>query len=944
MRRNLPITDRVIVLAADAILSSTTDPKGRILEVNDDFVAYSGFSREELIGQAHNVIRHPDMPEAAFEDLWRELKAGRCWRGLVKNRSKNGDAYWVDANVSPKLEGERLLGYVSVRRAVPAHVDLVAVEAAYANLARGALVLEAGHLRTPHKGPARWWKNHFRWRPGLAAQLLRSTIPLALLVTLLTAYTASTLWRDVQGAQEATKAFEQWTGRLADLPTLQRERGRSAGFAATPSEATRAAMNAARQSFDARCAASDCEMREVVDGLRAKLDAGQLDSASVLAGYTPLVSRELADIAAALASFGRAPDKWAALELIERARLSEAVAFERGTLQLRPGAASGNAAFALAVAQREAAVERLAPLLGHEARDALRSAVTSGAVATAPFRESNEGGAERRDQAFAAYTAWLEALAAQAEASTVAWQASRLEEVRRAWVNALALFGALIIALGLTIWSFARLQGRLLRGIRRMGEVLKGVAVRGDFHARVNLPDRGDELSELCRLTDLSLNQVERSLAAVSDVMAGVAAGHMDRRITDALSGDLDLLKQRTNAAIEALDHTMGELAELMTGLSEGQLEVRLSERVRGDLRPRVNNTLETLQACLDEVGRLLGDLAQGRFGGSLAHRGKGAFGRLEIDVDRTSRSLSEAVRQISTAVAELANGHLDAPMTHPFEGEFESLRQDFNTAIDVLAGIVHEAQRTALAVAADSSRMSEGSDQLNSRSQTQAASLEETAAAMEELAASVRMANEQAEQATREAGSVEALTETAAHAMASVRSAMQRSLASSDAIASAIGLIEGIAFQTNLLALNAAVEAARAGEQGRGFAVVALEVRSLAGRAAEGASQVRRLIDTARQDAHNGAHRVTTADDALERMRSAMATLQRAVSDIAGASREQATGIEQVNHVVIELDHITQQNAALAEQSASAAQAMREQAEAMSTLLGILRVEPGRA
>jgi methyl-accepting chemotaxis protein len=278
--------------------------------------------------------------------------------------------------------------------------------------------------------------------------------------------------------------------------------------------------------------------------------------------------------------------------------------------------------------------------------------------------------------------------------------------------------------------------------------------------------------------------------------------------------------------------------------------------------------------------------------------------------------------------------------MPHALDCEFESLRQHFNTALQSLAGIVQQAQRSALAVAGDSARMSEGSDQLNSRSQTQAASLEETAAAMEELAASVRMADEQAEQATRDAGSVQALTGTATEAMASVQMAMQRSLASSDAIAGAIALIESIAFQTNLLALNAAVEAARAGEQGRGFAVVAGEVRGLAGRAADGASQIRRLIDTARQDARSGAERVATAGEALERMRRALGTLQQAVTDIAGASREQASGIEQVNRVVIELDHITQQNAALAEQSASAADAMRRQAEAMSTLLGTLRVE----
>lgn len=153
MRRNLPITDRTIELAPDALLSSITDPKGRILDVNADFVRYSGFMREELIGKAHNIVRHPDMPEAAFEDMWCQLKLGRCWRGLVKNRAKNGDAYWVDANVSPRFEGDQLVGYVSVRRAVAPTVDLAAVELAYARLGRGELEIDGGHL---HPGRAGW--------------------------------------------------------------------------------------------------------------------------------------------------------------------------------------------------------------------------------------------------------------------------------------------------------------------------------------------------------------------------------------------------------------------------------------------------------------------------------------------------------------------------------------------------------------------------------------------------------------------------------------------------------------------------------------------------------------------------------------------------------------------------------------------------------------------
>jgi methyl-accepting chemotaxis protein len=168
----------------------------------------------------------------------------------------------------------------------------------------------------------------------------------------------------------------------------------------------------------------------------------------------------------------------------------------------------------------------------------------------------------------------------------------------------------------------------------------------------------------------------------------------------------------------------------------------------------------------------------------------------------------------------------------------------------------------------------------------------------------------------------------------------MQRSLSSSDAIAAAVELIEGIAFQTNLLALNAAVEAARAGEQGRGFAVVATEVRGLAGRAREGAAQIRGLVDAARADTRSGARRVDATAADLGRVQAALSALQQAVVEIAGAAREQASGIEQVNHAILDLDGLTQQNAGLAEESAAAAGEMQQEAEQLMQMLAALSVE----
>ncbi len=148
MRTNLPVTGNEYVLQDGATLVSRTDPRGLIVEVNDDFVEASGFTREELIGAPHNIVRHPDMPVEAFADFWATLKAGRPWRGMVKNRRKNGDHYWVEANATPIYENDRLVGYMSVRtRPTSRQVDEAErVYRLFREKASGSLRIEQGAI------------------------------------------------------------------------------------------------------------------------------------------------------------------------------------------------------------------------------------------------------------------------------------------------------------------------------------------------------------------------------------------------------------------------------------------------------------------------------------------------------------------------------------------------------------------------------------------------------------------------------------------------------------------------------------------------------------------------------------------------------------------------------------------------------------------------------
>jgi PAS domain S-box-containing protein len=133
MRTNLPVTGREVKLDPSTLIVSRTDLKGVITYVNEDFVRISGFETEELLGKAHNLVRHPDMPPEAFDDLWRRLKAQRPWMGFVKNRCKNGDHYWVKARVTPIFESDKVVGYLSVRK-MATREQIAAAEAAYAKI------------------------------------------------------------------------------------------------------------------------------------------------------------------------------------------------------------------------------------------------------------------------------------------------------------------------------------------------------------------------------------------------------------------------------------------------------------------------------------------------------------------------------------------------------------------------------------------------------------------------------------------------------------------------------------------------------------------------------------------------------------------------------------------------------------------------------------------
>ncbi|MCW0315292.1 Methyl-accepting chemotaxis protein I [Pantoea ananatis] len=249
---------------------------------------------------------------------------------------------------------------------------------------------------------------------------------------------------------------------------------------------------------------------------------------------------------------------------------------------------------------------------------------------------------------------------------------------------------------------------------------------------------------------------------------------------------------------------------------------------------------------------------------------------------------------------------------------------EEMRSALVVTIRSVDDATQSIFTGAAE---VSAGSTDLSSRTEQQAAALEETAASMEQLTSTVKLNAENAQQATTMAKDASVMASQGGQIVAKVINNIEQISESAKQIASIIGIIDSIAFQTNILALNAAVEAARAGEQGRGFAVVAGEVRSLAGRSASAAQEIRVLIDQSTQRVSNGSAHASEAGDVMESIVKSVNSVTQLMAEIASASAEQTRGIEQVSKAVSEMDGVTQQNAALVEESASAAASLEDQA-----------------
>ena len=307
--------------------------------------------------------------------------------------------------------------------------------------------------------------------------------------------------------------------------------------------------------------------------------------------------------------------------------------------------------------------------------------------------------------------------------------------------------------------------------------------------------------------------------------------------------------------------------------------------------------------------------------------------------VNQLMDGVSTPLREIKRVVTALAAGDLVATMAGAYHGEFAEVSEAVNGSMTSLREMVGKILDGASAISAASEQIAEGNSSLNSRTQEQSAALEQTAASLEEMTATVKQNANNANQANQLAAGARDVADKGGRVLESAVGAMAAITESSTKVADIIGVIEQIAFQTNMLALNAAVEAARAGDQGRGFAVVAAEVRNLAQRSAAAAREIKVLIQDSADKVGQGAKLVNQSGETLREIVTSVKKVSDIIAEITVASDEQATGIDQINTAVTQMDRGTQENAALVEEASAAATSLTDQARGLTELMDFFQI-----
>lgn len=449
-------------------------------------------------------------------------------------------------------------------------------------------------------------------------------------------------------------------------------------------------------------------------------------------------------------------------------------------------------------------------------------------------------------------------------------------------------------------------------------------------------------------LKDNANNTVNRISSVISDIGALVeSASCGDFSSSIDLNGKTGFFRDLSaglNKTIANCDQGVGDAVRILGALAKGDLSQSIDTDYQGslkELKDNANNTVLQINHIVSDIRHLIESANHGDFSAAVHLDGKeGFFLELSEGLNNLMTTTDTGLQDVSNMLSSMAQGDLSERISGDHEGSFASLKNHANTTADKLTEVISGIKDSSGLIGTSTSDISHGNTELSSRTEQQAAALEETASNMKEMTDSIKTSATNADSANKLAKNALTIANEGGSVVAAAIKAMEEINESSQEIVNIVSLIDEIAFQTNLLALNAAVEAARAGENGKGFAVVASEVGTLAQRSGEAAKQIGSLIKASVHKVSDGTDLVNKSGNTLSEIVKAVKEVSEKILEISSTSKEQHSGIEQVNSAVKQMDTMTQQNAALAEEASAAARTAADEANSMVDMIGFFSSE----
>ncbi|MGB4499277.1 MAG: methyl-accepting chemotaxis protein [Methylococcaceae bacterium] len=888
------------ILSEHDLLMSYTDTKGIITFVNDDLLRITGYSKEELIGSSHNLLRHPDVPKKIYEDLWKTLSQKRTWTGLIKNKTKNGNFFWVRANVTPIYQKDRIIGYMAVHRA-PNPESVKRITPVYAEMNAGVFNYSTfnGYVE----------KNNFfnKLKREFANIKIRYKLFFLALFTIFSLVSFSGMNYLNSNALDVT-----YHHTIQDF------------------KSTSKAIAMARQSrFDFK--SSMQEWQNIL--LRGQNTS---DFAKYKTAFESQYQKTIQDLEQLKILLIEQKKPIAQVEHLLTDRNENLIKYREALKQYQNDDASMHLTDDIIKNVSDDETEDF-NLLIESLEKELENTISHSEMTS--------------DFVMHSYRVYLvSGLLLILSLITISFWFI-LQDILKPLSYAKEIIRK--ISQGHYLQP---IDTCLYNEVGDMLDVMKAMSVRLASVIDMEKKASNEHLSVLIGLdnvtTGVLITDTSRKI-----IYANKAAQNLLRESESDLCKDLphfradkvvgqqiDLFHKNPAHQIALLE-SLTETTEVNISIGGRYINLTVSPIVNqfghrlGDVVEWNDNTAQT--HIENEISVIVNEAINGRFNNRFKSEDKQGFYKiLTDDLNRLLEVCESGFDDFKRVFSNMVQGDLTEKIERQYRGDFDVLTQDANLAVLQLNTVVFDLNSAIENVNQNIQEINEGNNHLASRTQTQTENLKYTVDSISELKIAVQQNDDAAEKANNAINRVFEVANKGVNVIHNVVDTMEEIHQSSLKIVDIIAVIDGIAFQTNILALNAAVEAARAGEQGRGFAVVAGEVRNLAQRAASAASEIKGLITDSEEKVEDGSRFVIDAGKIMQEIATSIEGVTDMMSKIAQSCSEQSVAIEQVNSAITETENIVKQNAELVIQAANASSSLEDEMKSLSEKTAYFKVQ----